>query len=103
MKNTYNATIYKVDGSKEQITIGKDTSLETLQKIVGGLIEVIHIVPFLDQIRGDFSKGKDLILNEEGRLLHLPINPWSQLIGLNSIWEDEEFRGDLVLVDGRLP
>lgn len=100
---TYNATVYKVDGSKERITIEESTSLDTLQKIVGGLIEVIYIVPLIDELKGDFSKGKDLIINEEGLLLDLPVNPWSQLVGLNSRWENEIFRGDIVLVDGKLP
>lgn len=84
-----NATLYKVDGSKEPLTLNTKTSLETLQKLVGGLIEVIHI------------NGKDLIINEEGRLLDLPINPWK--FGLNTMWENEYFRGDVILVEGRLP
>ena len=97
------ATIYKVDGTKEPLILNDKSNLDTLQKIVGGLIEVIYIVPLLDQLRGNFENGKDLIINEEGKLLDLPVNPWSQLVGLNSIWEAEEFRGDMVLVEGRLP
>lgn len=100
---TYKATVYRVDGTKEEIEIDKKKSLETLQRIVDGLIEVVYIVPLLDQLRGNFENGKDLVINEEGLLLDLPVNPWSQEVGLNSIWEAQEFRGDIVLVDGRLP
>ncbi len=92
-----NATIYKTDGSKEPLLLDKKTSLETLQKIVGGLIEVICIENEDDQT------AKDLVINEEGRLLDLPCNPWSKLVGLNSIWEHEIFRGDIIFIDGCLP
>lgn len=98
-----NATIYKTDGSKEPLLLDKETSLETLQKIVGGLIEVIHIIDELESSRIGKPVGCDLVINEEGRLLDLPINPWSRLVGLNSIWEAEDFRGDIILVNGRLP
>ena len=97
------ATLYKIDGTKEPLILNDKSNLETLQKLVGGLIEVIFIVPLLDQLRGNFDNGKDLVINEEGLLLDLPINPWSQIVGFNSIWEDTEFRGDIILVEGRLP
>lgn len=97
------ATVYRTDGTKEEIQIPKKGSLDMLQKIVGGLIEIIYIVPLLDSLRSDFSKGKDLIINEEGKLLDLEPNPFSQLVGLNSIWEAETFYGDIILVEGRLP
>lgn len=97
------ATLYKMDGSCEPLILTPKTRLKTLQKLVGGYIEVIYIVPLLDQLKGNFENGKDLVINEEGRLLDLPVNPWSQFVGLNSIWEDEDFRGDIILIDGRLP
>lgn len=85
------ATLYKVDGSKEPLTLTKKTRLETLQKLVGGYIEVINI------------NGKDLILNEEGIILELPMNPWSQYLTFKTVWEGQWFCGDLVLIDGVLP
>lgn len=57
------ATIIKVDGTMEEITIDKQNSLEQMQKIVGGYIEVIPI-----------AGGKTLVVNEEGLLQQLPIN-----------------------------
>lgn len=43
-----------------------DNSLESLQKIVGGLIEALY--PYEDAVA--------LIVNEEGKLLGLPLNRW---------------------------
>lgn len=91
-------TIYRTDGTKEEVTIPEKDRLDYLQGIVGGLIEVVNITTFDDEE----SDGKDLILNEEGLLLDLPPNPWSQLIGFNSIWEAQTFFGDLILIDGCL-
>jgi hypothetical protein len=98
-----NATLYKTDGSKEPLVLSPKTRLKTLQKLVGGLIEVIHIVKLGTHPHSIGLEGNDLIINEEGNLLDLPINPWSQILGFNSIWEDERFRGDIILIDGRLP
>jgi hypothetical protein len=102
MKETH-ATLYKVDGSKEPLILTPDTRLETLQKLVGGYIEVIYLINYEDELKANFKNGKDLVLNEEGRLLDLPVNPWSRLIAQNTMWENELFRGDIILVDGRLP
>ncbi len=57
------ATIIRTDGQQEEIT-GKPT-LEQLQKAVGGLIEAVHIV----------GSKKVMIVNEEGLLKNLPLNP----------------------------
>lgn len=98
-----NAILYKVDGSREPLELNSKNRLETLQKLVGGNIEIIHIVDFFKSLRDENSSGNDLIINEEGRLFDLPINPWSQFVAHNSIWEATQFRGDIILVDGRLP
>ena len=97
-KTKMKGTIYRTDGTKEEVTIPEKDRLDYLQGIVGGLIEVVNITTFDDEE----SDGKDLILNEEGLLLDLPPNPWSQLIGFNSIWEAQTFFGDLILIDGCL-
>lgn len=100
---TLSATLYKADGSLESFVLNTKTSLETLQKMVGGYIEVIHIVDAIESLKQGKAIGKDLIINEEGRLLDLPPNPWSPRVGRNSIWKDEIFFGDIVLIEGRLP
>lgn len=60
------ATIYRADGRIETVepANGTDFSLEELQAIVGGRIEICETV-FTDEI---------LVINEEGKLLDLPIN-----------------------------
>jgi hypothetical protein len=95
------ATLYKVDGSKEPLILTPETRLETLQKLVGGYIEIIHIIDLVASLKG--NARKDLVINEEGRLLELPVNPWSKEVAKNSIWQHEEFRGDIILIEGRLP
>jgi hypothetical protein len=97
------ATLYKTDGSKELLTITSATRLETLQKLVGGRIEVIMINSILDSMKGIYYRANDLIINEEGKLLDLPANPWSRFLTKNTIWENEIFRGDIVLIEGSLP
>ena len=97
------ATLYKTDGSKEPLILTPKTRLKTLQKLVGGYIEVIHIVDLIKSLKGDPLAGKDLVINEEGRLLALPVNPWSREVAINSEWQYEEFRGNIILIEGRLP
>ena len=70
--------------SSYETELPKKGILEFLQKLVGGLIEVYH------------HKGKDLVLNEEGLLLGLPLNPWARGKGLPIV-------GTIVEVDGILP
>ncbi len=57
----------KTDGTTERIT--DDGKLETLQKAVGGPIEVIPL-KLLGNIPGDFL----FIVNERGKLLDLEVN-----------------------------
>ena len=54
------ATIIKIDGTEEELT---DTSLESLQKAVGGYIERVRL--------GD---GQDLIVDEDAKFRRKPIN-----------------------------
>jgi hypothetical protein len=98
-----NATLYKVDGSKEPLTLTSKTRLETLQNLVGGYIEVIHIIDELESIKQGKIIGNDLVINEEGILLELPYNSWSRTVAKNSIWENNPFFGDIILIDGKLP
>ncbi len=60
------ATIIHSDGTEEKVSPvnGNDFSLEEVQKIVGGYIEVVGL-----------SDGNILVLNEEGKLYGLAENP----------------------------
>lgn len=66
------ATLYNVNGSSIEVhpKNGSDFTLEELQYYVGGYIQV---VPFPD--------GTMIVLNEEGKLENLPINP-----GATEVW-----------------
>jgi len=97
------ATLYKVDGSFEPLVLTPKTRLKTLQKLVGGYIEIIHIINLVDSLKGNELAGKDLVINEEGLILDLPINSWSYHVTKNSVWQNTMFRGDIILIEGRLP
>ena len=51
-------------------------SLEEMQSFVGGLIEIIYIYEPVEMI---------MVLNEEGKLEDLPVNPIATGIALNGI------------------
>ena len=102
-KKILTATLYKVEGTQEKIILEPKTRLATLQKLVGGYIEVICLVPFKEQKEENYTNAKDLVINEEGLLLNLPTNPFSRLVSKGTIWGREDFRGNIVLVDGCLP
>jgi hypothetical protein len=53
-------TLIKVNGNTEHI---EDTSLQNLQRLVGGYIEEITL-----------NQSHIMIVNEEGRIMDLPIN-----------------------------
>ena len=97
-----NGRIYRTDGTREFFECDKEESLEKLQAIVGGLIQVVYLLDNLDEQKEEFGKGNDLIVNEEGLLLDLPKNPWSRFLTLDTRWENEIFRGDIVLIHGML-
>jgi hypothetical protein len=59
------AKIYKADGSIIDVkpNNGTDFSLEELQEIVGGFIEVVSLMD-----------NEIMVINEEGKLIDLPFN-----------------------------
>ena len=71
------AKIIKSNGTEEEIVIDKQNSLEQLQKIVGGYIEVVPI-----------AGGKTLVVNEEGLLQQLPLNYKASAIAHGTIVGD---------------
>jgi hypothetical protein len=54
------ATIVKVDGSEEPLS---DCTLASLQKVVGGYIEIVQT-----------NDGRLVVLDEEGKLKGKPVN-----------------------------
>ena len=58
------SVVYKADGSSESVAPeGKTFTLTQMQKIVGGLIEIVRL-----------KDGTCLIINEEGKLVGLDYN-----------------------------
>lgn len=73
--------------STEEVDLPEKDRLKYLQKIVDGLIEVVSV-----EIDGVM---KDLIVNEEGLLIDLPMNPWAQGKGLSLAGTVIEIHGQL--------
>ena len=59
------ATIFHTDGFREKVTPanGSDFRLEEMQRMVGGIIEIVY-----------FDDNTVMVINEEGKLLGLPLN-----------------------------
>lgn len=75
--------VYHTDGSQEQRSLDKSKLLSELQSIVGGYIERIHL---------PLMKGYCLIVNEEGLIYGLPVNPYHVPL------QSQPFVGDAVLM-----
>lgn len=59
------AMIFHTDGTREKVAPanGSDFRLEEMQKMVGGIIEIVY-----------FDDNTVMVINEEGKLLGLPLN-----------------------------
>ena len=59
------ATIFHTDGTREKVSPanGSDFRLEEMQRMVGGIIEIVY-----------FEDNTVMVINEEGKLLGLPLN-----------------------------
>ena len=57
------AQIIRADGSVEEVEMPKKDGLPFMQQVVGGYIEIVRI-----------PDGRLMVLNEEGKLLRLPLN-----------------------------
>lgn len=82
-------TLIRAGGTIEPIEgHGATFSLEELQRCVGGYIEVVRVQ--------DKEKAAYLIVNEEGLILQLPLNPIASEIA------QQRIVGDAVLVERRM-
>ena len=84
------AYIIRTNGTIEELPAGV-LSLETLQKAVGGFIETI---PCLDN-----GKYRVMILNEEGKLDGLPLNPIATAMTRGIVASMDFIVGDVVIAD----
>lgn len=83
------AQLLRADGTTQEIkpTKGKMFTLEELQTFVGGYIEAVHL-------------GKKIMMvNEEGKLQHLPPNKQATNIAnqCSAIWEGDYIVGNVVI------
>ncbi len=69
--------------SREEVDVPKKNRLEFLQKEVSGLIDIYE------------HNGRDLVVNDEGLLLGLPLNQWASEQGLN-------LAGTIIEIHGKL-
>jgi len=77
------ASLIKVEGDIEEVT---DMSLQSLQELVGGYIQ---IVPTND--------GRQMVLNEEGKLKGLLINPRATHLTRGVVADNDLIVGDVVV------
>lgn len=75
----------RIESTNEQMT------LKQLQTFVGGRIEVVRSAVMY----------RALIVNEDGMLLHLPINEAATLLTMPGTLMDGGIRGDVLLIEER--
>jgi len=85
--------IYKTDGSVTDVqqTKGKYFSLEEMQKIVGGYIEIIQL-----------GNGMVMIMNEEGKLDGLPVNNLASELAQPVLQTYDRIVGDVLVCSYKL-
>lgn len=81
------ATIIRVNGDRQVVT---DISLDSLQEIVGGYIEVLRLRA---------PDGWGIIINEEGKLQDLPVNEVATEFASHLLLPNDCIVGDAVLLD----
>lgn len=87
--------IIKSDGSQIEVSPkdGERFTLEELQGHVGGYIEIINL-----------SADKALVINEEGKLLNLPLNQKATALAqfCGAIFPSDYIVGDAVVIQNKL-
>jgi len=92
MKGTM--TIIKTTGAIESHPLSSPPSLEDLQKAVGGYLEV---VPHFEKFGGEWAM---MFCNEEGKLHHLPPNPFAMTLTSDLFRANDYLVGDVVIISG---
>lgn len=81
------ALVIRTDNSKEVVEFTNETSYKTLSGAVGGYIECVYL----------HNRNLDLWINEEGKIIGLPVNPtatgfWMEMYGLTDM-----IMGDVII------
>ena len=82
------AVLFRTDSSTENVKPknGTDFSLEELQEMVGGTIEIIRL-----------SNLQLMIVHDEGKILGLPVNLYATILYRMYICTDDFIAGDALL------
>ena len=83
------AYIVKVDGSREIVEFEKGKSYDVLSKAVGGYIELVRLADNLD-----------MWVNEEGKLMGLPVNEYGTVFWTNLYGATDVICGDIIFTGG---
>jgi hypothetical protein len=83
------AYIVKVDGSREVVEFEKGESYDVLSKAVGGYIECVRLADNLD-----------MWVNEEGKLVGLPVNEYGTLFYQEIHGATDIICGDVIFTGG---
>jgi len=84
------ATLFKMDGTREEFALPRNVELEFLQsKLDGGYIEFVY-----------FADGSALMCDEEGKLKDLPINreAWALAMVKNPMFMLDPLVGPIVFI-----
>ncbi|MDR1950708.1 MAG: DUF3846 domain-containing protein [Bacteroidales bacterium] len=86
------ATIYYTTGATSEVAPknSKNFSLEEMQSIVGGLIELVYL-----------DNGKIMVINEEGKLIDLPINVDATEMVFGDMPWDDVIIGDVLVCNNK--
>lgn len=83
------AYIVKVDGSREIVEFEKGNSYDVLSKAVGGYIECVS-----------FADNLDMWVNEEGKLIGLPVNDYGTVFWQSIYGATDVICGDIIFTGG---
>ena len=85
MKKSYQPFLIKPDDEKQEVNPknGTDFSLEELQGFVGGYVQILHM-----------GRGELMVINEEGKLMNLPLNRDATSI---AHWRGRLLEGDYIV------
>ena len=67
------AQLIRSTGEVTTVTFSKKDGLAAMQGFVGGFIEYVYFL-------GYGGKRREMVVNEEGRLIGLPVNPIASII-----------------------
>jgi hypothetical protein len=90
--STLTATLIKTDGTRKPMAPanGKHFDLKELQQAVGGYIEIRYWGEMV------------AVMNEDGKMQGLPVNPTATLLGRGFLHNGDEVVGDIVLTPAEL-